>query len=513
MSYFKTTQYFRDYVCGFDLEFRRMCSDPNQLDYKKVDPNKVEQLTEYNASIENLITSYEDMDGENPVFSLSEKVFPVVFHPIIESPDVLTPSGQLDFNVQYILNWINHWFSGTNISFRAADIDPDGNVMELPGFNPLNASSIRQTRNMTHRGVTRTVDFNCADHGVAFYEYITYDHREGSAATQSQEGVLFEYIQDNYSWNPTQYINIFLLNRTNSIPSRIVMTSANPYLTEINGNVNRLSIGVDLWAIGRSYDSSIPLTLEVGNSIEQTNFGYSYANTTSEGQLANTSSVNEGFRARATTIAHSLAHTLGLLHPKFKFVNRDLGNDCSEYPFLLDIIRERNTPTLQSWQGIYEDSDINTKGVRNYIKMLDYDEALDVDDCSDDLVLTVSSNMMNHTQFTGGEGVENSVIPTFTEQQIFRMHANCEYLLPTPPTETEQELTFSYGILGEILYNSANVFITKPDSNFGCPEDDTDPRMTPSYAFPVNSTTVSRSELDQYSDAKNAIVNIIRQLN
>ena len=125
--------------------------------------------------------------------------------------------------------------------------------------------------------------------------------------------------------------------------------------------------------------------------------------------------------------------------------------------------------------------------------------------------------MMNHNQFTGGEGSENDVIPTFTQHQIRRMHANCEYTTSTFNAESNQT-EFTYGILGQILYNSSTVFQTTNDSvdNDGCPETKTPVSNNTNVprSLQVNSKSrVSENEIEVFRKSKNIVKGIINTLN
>lgn len=506
MSYGKTTEFLDHDACGFEWSFRKYCQLIDLAENPvSISPTLANQLKNYDDAINIAMDSYSDPNNPLP---LTTKIFPVVFHLISES----TPNGdtpfingalgqEITFDVKYILDWVNHWFQGTHIKFELAQLNEDGHELSTSGLNVINGDLINQTRYMGPDKGDEVHNYSL--NGVALDTYSRYDTRGGQHKYIS--GVLFEYIQDNYSWDPLKYINIFLLNRTNSEPGKVVMSSANPYLIELYGNPKRLSIGVDLWAIGRSYNSGI-IPGDVNDSVEYTNFGYSYDGTTSESSLQNASSIHEGYRARAKTIAHSLAHTLGLIHPRTRFITRTGYIDgCSSYDYFFDVT---------SFKRPYDDGDeaTHSQSSTDFWKMLTYNEMLEIDSCTDEAIQNISDNIMNHNQFAGGVNTESGIIPTFTENQIKRMHANCEYTTNVFDEDSNQTL-FNYGILGQILYNSPTVFLQEQDDdvidNDGCPES----RGISVNDQPLeNNAPVPQEEIDSYTQAKNAITGIINNL-
>jgi len=496
-----STEYMGNWVCGFEWSFKKLCHlIGGSSNFNTPSNNVITELEAYSIQIKNIIdNTYNSNDP-------SDKVFPVIFHLILDDPSVIKPSGasEPDFDVLYVLGWVNHWFSGTGISFKGVDIEKDNAIMTTPGLNIIEGSTISQTRYMGAR--LGNVTQNYVTDGVALDEIKRFD--SGPLAKHTYNGgVLFEYIQDNYSWDPTKYINIFLLNRTNSGVGKVVMTSANPYLVDLSGNYNRLSIGVDLWAIGRAYDSTITPSDSYSADVEYTNFGYSYSGTTSENNLTNASSVSEGYRSRAKTIAHSLAHTLGLIHPRNKFNSTDAQNltadsSCESGNFLFS--------TLTNFNNFYNDGDADTNAVGNYWQMLDYTTGLETDLCTSETILSLSNNMMNHNQFTGAYESENDVNPTFTQNQIYTMHANSEYTITS--FDAGLGVTVSnYGILGQILYNSSTVLTTNNAAEGNtCLE-----RSSFNSPLPLNikfKQNVSESELSQYNQAKKIITKIVKTL-
>lgn len=378
-------------------------------------------------------------------FERTNKVFPIVFHVIRDDANLLHPSGGVnrDFNVEYLLAWVNFWFGGTSISFKGAEKDPQGNIMTTPGLNIIEGSGVSQQRG--NNFYTYNKDF------VALDEFADYSQRE------EIPGVLLEYIQNTYSWDNYKYINIFLINKTNSGNAKVMMTAVHP-LTAESINPTLLSAAVDLWAIGRKHDnisSQVPSDPGlVGEEVTLTNFGYRY-NPSSNSAIQiekDEGGLNLGFRARARTIVHSLGHILGLFH-----IRQALGFRPGD----MDACESQGTPSIfyntSELRGgtIYTDPHTDTENIPTVYQMLNFKDSLNINPCTDNTIFTDAATHMHINQFTGPLGTERGGPGVmFSSEQIDWMHANCEYVI-----EGDTPGNFDFGILGQILLNTSEVFL------------------------------------------------------
>jgi hypothetical protein len=365
------------------------------------------------------------------------KTFPIVFHLLDDG--VTFTNTNLDVN--YILSWINHWFSAANINFRAAEVDPNGNEMPTPGLNIIDASNLTQVRNSTV--------YSYANDFVALDEYEDYSENIPIP------GILLESIQEDYSWDNSKYLNIIFVNRTLSgSNNKVAMTVGNPILAD-RVKESLLTGVIDLWALGRSGHSATNdnSPSEIIDSNGYAYFGYEYpeidngASSTSQGGL----SIDSAEYARGRAVVHTLGHMLGLPHVRTMFGWRPPShNTCPDSQYY-------NAKTIFSENflvGImYEDPFDDTIPTPEIHIPITYSN-FTTQTCSGDIASNEAVTHMHINQFTNNW--YNASFGYFTEQQIKWMHANCYYNISSGSE-------YGYGILGRILENSNNIFIQPTD--------------------------------------------------
>jgi hypothetical protein len=380
----------------------------------------------------------------------SLKTFPIVFHVLNDSSSF----ESLDLDIDYILNWVNHWFQGSEIQFSPVVVDPDGNEMTTPGLNIVDASNLQYTN--SHHSGSPTYNYNVD--GVAL------DHFEDISSTVPIKGIPLEYIQDNYSWDNTKYLNIIFVNKTrsggvNSNNSSVVMTVGSNFLAE-NLNPTLMTGVIDLWALGKASNSyNMPATKEFNADAEYTDFGYSY-NLTSPAATSTGvwGSIFSGDPVRARTVVHTLAHMLGVPHIRTRFGwQGDQINEC--------IVAEGQAPNIYS-QGIlelgvtYTDPFLDTQNVfQGHLPML-YNTAYTKYYCDGENQQTYGGTHMHQNQFLTPPVSSMEAWPMdyyFTPEQISWMHGNCSYAVE------DENGTYNLNILGNILLNASNVLEFTPD--------------------------------------------------
>lgn len=361
------------------------------------------------------------------------KTFPIVFH-LLDDGRTFTNTN---LDVNYILSWINHWFSAANINFRAAEVDPDGNEMPTPGLNIIDASSLTQVRNNRIYGY--------ADDFVALDEYADYQENEPIP------GILLESIQEDYSWDNNKYLNIIFVNRTRSGPdNNVAMTVGNPFLAD-NVRESLLTGVIDLWALGRAGHSATNDNSpnEIINSSGYAYFGYEYPeidggiSSSSEGGLP----IDSAQYARGRAVVHTLGHMLGLPHVRTMFGWRSPShNTCpDEQYYNAKTVFEQNFAVGTMYEDPFDDT-IPTPEIHIPISYSNFTTPT----CSGNIALNEAVTHMHINQFTGSW--YDASFAHFTDQQIRWMHANCYYSISSGDA-------YSYGILGRILQNANDVFI------------------------------------------------------
>lgn len=226
------------------------------------------------------LSSYEDTIQFNMANIINQggthtneiKTFPVIFHAIIDTPKLLTPSGGdiIDFNVSEILKDVNNGFRNSGIQFKAVANDEDGNALDYPGLNIINALNLQTQRVNTTTLTPSANDIHrYTENGVAISERYetTVNGNSPNETTIIQEGVSLDSIYSEFSWNSDRVINIFLINGFSSSLLDVQYTPAliasNPFLYDsikLDGGADvNFNITLPFWALGRPYiDAETP---------------------------------------------------------------------------------------------------------------------------------------------------------------------------------------------------------------------------------------------------------------
>lgn len=260
------------------------------------------------------LSSYEDTIQFNMADIINQggthtneiKTFPVIFHAIIDTPKLLTPSGGdiIDFNVSEILKDVNYGFRNSGIQFKAVANDEDGNALDYPGLNIINALNLQTQRINTTTSTPSANDMHrYTENGVAISDRYETDDNQNTAI---QEGVSLDSIYSKFSWNSDRVINIFLINGFSSSLLDVQYTPAliasNPFLYDsikLDGGVDvNFNITLPFWALGRPYiDAETP--------------GYGYRYTTVEEDthdpevITGTHYINNQIASKLTAVATS----------------------------------------------------------------------------------------------------------------------------------------------------------------------------------------------------------------
>jgi len=421
-----------EHLCGFNLSLQRGSDD------------NVELGSIYNTFIENIVNTSD--------LSSNPKVFPVVFH-VFEHGGVEI----LDFDPEYILEHVNYYFSGSDISFETAKVDPDGNILPTPGLNIIDGDTVQQLRGSTM--------YTYKGDMVAVTEKLN--------EIQEIPGVTLDYLYNNYRWsieNNERYFNVFVVNRLRAglledgTDSSIYMTAEHPYVAEQLLEEFTFNCAIEFAALGTPYyDRNLDVNPKGGPTDDITNFGYQYLemdpSTSRPYTSFNFRGGDEGhFRQRGRSLVHCFGHMLGLAHPTTQL--REPVKECAgDENVFSDILTN---------DKVYNDNISDTEDVQNSETGVTYNTWYNRNDCSneDNTVFTSASNHMAISQKEGLPEMElGGPSTTFTEGQILWMHANCE-------VEFYEESGSQPGILKTILIHSNEVLSTIIDTNTDPCEDE-----------------------------------------
>jgi len=485
------------------------------------------------------LSSYEDTIQFNMADIINQggthtneiKTFPVVFHAIIDTPKLLTPSGGdiIDFNVSEILKDVNHGFRNSGIQFKAVANDEDGNALDYPGLNIINALNLQTQRVNTTTSTPSANDIHrYTENGVAVSDRYEIDDDQNTAI---QEGVSLDSIYSEFSWNSDRVINIFLINGFSSSLLDVQYTPAliasNPFLYDsikLGGGADvNFNITLPFWALGRPYiDAETPgygyryTTVEEDTHNPDVVTGTHYINNQIASKLTAvvaSSSIDSlnyygGYYStndsnQAVTLIKGLGHLFGL------------ANTLNVYPtdaekvFTTGYFASQPTPRVgicyannlcfyerfNSGAAAFSDcSDDTARSGGIYITNTQADDEL----CSGSEI-DVLSNYMYNSNIVG-----NSIYATnnFSDQQILRMNANIDLnYYDTVTSHTTQ------GVLKRILYTGTELY--NFDEVIACTEEDASKTLAVNRSLAVSYDQDKLNANQLFEETKNNITNII----
>lgn len=473
----------KEHLCGFNLSLQRG-SDAG-----------VELGTIYKTLIDSILV------GE--AFQITPKVFPVVFH-VLENGGVdVRTSGSIDFDPAYILEHVNAAFLETNISFAPATVDPDGNLMSIPGLNLIDGLGVAETR--TVRAADGSFLHTYRDEMVA----VVPSH----SAEVELTGVTLEYIYSAHRWaigDKERYLNVFVVNRIKSgtniagKDSSVYMSSEHPYISEQLSDLPKFNCAIEFSGLGRNYMDRSGVFLKGDSNAVETNFGYQYLESYDlrslypsylyKGGKGNI----EGFRDRGRSLAHCFGHMLGLAHP-----GTQLGLPSGSCASATSVFSDTLNATTVYTDGIGDTYNVPEEGETGVLDT-SYNT---VNPCSedDDTIFNSSLTHMTLSQRIGPNQTELGGPSTyFTNGQISWMHANCEVEFYGEGTGSG----FYPGVLKDILIHSSSVLIV--------PTDDSDPCNLPEAkgvrGLDIQEVTISFNNIENKATPFNRLLASIKKL-
>ena len=446
-------------------------------------------LKSYEFEIQNLLKKI-------PKISNSVKSFKIIFHAIVDDIQMLSPSNnaQIDFDPTEILKDINLHFRDANIVFNPSLKDNKGNVLPIPGLNIINGASIyshrdtlsSSTNSYTHR---YSKDFIAPTKNIRTTE---------SKETAKLEGVLLDYIYANLQWDPTKFINVFLVTHLNSKQGNLLYMSSNPYIADMT-NTNHFNITLPFWTLGNVWKS-------------KTENGYGYMYPKDHAALKEINKIipenlytNLVIEGKSRVLAKALGEMLGL-SPITVFAQNLSFDNCE------------SSPCVWTDYGNYvscgdcDDTTANAKYPFSYNK----NEIFTSEDyLCEDLATSVVGNSEDNIMSDFYFNLFSSKL-YFSNNQIKRMHANC--FLNYIDTKTN---LITQGVLSNLVSSSSSreenesINPCENEENIGSIVDNTSTvsdkrsfRLPKKLLYNIN-TELNMPELDKFKILKNRIHNII----
>lgn len=268
-----------DSQCGFDYEL-------------------IKNVEKYNIDFQAYYNTIQQFIAD-PNFKRTQKIFPIMFTVLDDGK-----FDRLDLDIDYILKWVNYWFSGTKIQFAPVEKNPIGYTLETPGLTILAANDKGINNQIYQNAFTRIAPYKDAENLIPIY------------------GIDYDVVREKTNIYKN-CLNIVLVNKTSSGGSDIFMSAVHPYVADYSELFLHTGI-VDLYAIGKMYDSNNPAVFNPSGSSDYThsNFGYKYSGDSpamGNNSLNHWKDRDKGNAVRARSIVHTLGHMLGLMHPRTSY--------------------------------------------------------------------------------------------------------------------------------------------------------------------------------------------------
>lgn len=485
------------------------------------------------SSYENTIQfNMADIISEGGTHTSSVKVFPVIFHALIDTPKLLTPSGEniIDFNVAEILRDINYAFRDTGIQFKAVAKDENGDLLDYPGLNIVNVLNLQTQRVNTTTSTPSANDIHrYTENGVAVSEYYESSNDQ---TVSIQDGISLESIYSEFSWNSDRVINIFLINGFSSsfleYPYSPASISPNPFLYDsikLDGGVGvNFNITLPFWALGNPYVSPDSpgygyKYITVAENAHNPNVvnGTHYLNNQIAYQVGNESVKNQsigyygqvysGLGNKARPLIKSLGHLFGL------------ANLTNTYP--TDVSKLLENPYLNNLAGgtvegilcflanntscFYKSFNSSSVAMRDCV-----DDTTNISDIyvrytgRDELICgSPDANIIHNYMHTSNvEGNSLSSSNYFSPQQILRMNANIN--LNYLDTNTGSSIQ---GVLKRIL--STNTEVYDFENVISCTGEDNSKIIAVNRSLAMNFDEDRLNANELFEQTKNNITNIV----
>lgn len=322
----------------------------------------------------------------NGAGSLEQKTFPIVFHAVVNDESLLQY-----FDVIDIIKKINIAFAPAGIVFQPIEKTPEGLTLSNPGLNIINGNSlVSHRRNQTYSliaGQSPSYIHTYKYEGVALSDrYLGRGREENSLESVPMEGYLLSDLYNNYSFNNSKVINIFLINDFSvsliGKPFRPMMMSSNPFVYDYLELTKSFNITIPFWALGNPINHGFEYKrnrdLDVHNIIAE-----------GRSSLANayiSSSNNNAYRVLIKCLGHlfGLANT-NHFNPTQEGEDFDFecGSECvytdlTSQNFCGDCVTDTETPKHSQYNSdslnilIEDNTDISCEDGNSFSAVLNY---------------------------------------------------------------------------------------------------------------------------------------------